>query len=62
MDYDVLLDLSLEERANASDYADTHFVWLIFLRRLGVGGGGGCNELPAENDAGGEEKVAVPVG
>jgi hypothetical protein len=36
VNYDVLLNLSLEERANASNHANTHCVWLIFLRRLGV--------------------------
>ena len=41
VDYDVLLDLSLEKRADASNHADTHCVCLIFLRRLGVECGGG---------------------
>jgi hypothetical protein len=41
VDYDVLLNLSLEEGADASNHADAHCVWRIFLRRLGVGCGGG---------------------
>lgn len=62
VDYDVLLDLRLEERADTGDHANTHRVWRVSLRRLGLEGGGGWKELPAKNDAGGEEKVVVSMG
>ena len=38
VDYDVLLDLRLEERADTGDHANTHCVWRVSLRRLGSGG------------------------
>lgn len=41
VDYDVLFDLRLEERADTGDHANAHRVWRVSLRRLGSGGGGG---------------------
>ena len=38
VDDDVLLNLSLEKRADTGDHANTHCVWRVSLRRLGSGG------------------------
>ena len=63
VDYDVLVDLRLEERADTGDHANTHRVWRVSVRRLGLGGGRGCKELPAKMMLVVKRRfAAVPVG